>query len=256
MAQQIGILIDLLGFSEAVLSADNERTDTLLRLIQKIATLQGKFNLEGEPMPDGSYRFHGIRPEVTTFSDLLFASFPLPEIDPVLAPVIADMWLQEAERWVGVVAAEALDVDLLVRGGVAVGDLFHDQATSITFGKVLVEAHALESRCAKNPRILLSTRLCSSINADQRRHLLADTDGKYRLNYFKRMFAHVAGGSRDAGKWADDRIAMMDKTIIALKSLDKPDPADKWIWYRNEFVGGAIRERVLRVENAGHLIPK
>jgi hypothetical protein len=50
-----------------------------------------------------------------------------------------------------------LDLGVLVRGGVAIGPLYHD--ASIVFGPALVEAYHLESRCAKFPRILVSESL-------------------------------------------------------------------------------------------------
>jgi len=51
-------------------------------------------------------------------------------------------------------AMALLDLGVLVRGGVALGPLYHDG--SVVFGPAIIEAYHLESRCAKFPRILVS----------------------------------------------------------------------------------------------------
>lgn len=246
MDQHVALLIDLLGFSEAVLTWNTEQTDMLLGFVESISTLQGGFNLDGESLPDGGYRFHRIRPEVTTFSDLLFASFPMPEADVVLTPIIADMWLQEIERWTGVIAVEALKIGMLVRGGLALGRLHHHQASSITFGPALVEAYELESRKAVYPRIILSEHLCSQLAPDQKQRLLQDKDGLLHLDYFKAMFVHaVQAGPHfidNARAWLKAEVEKIDVNSARLLGLGRSRQAEKWEWLKSELLNAATRQ--------------
>lgn len=245
--QHIALLIDLLGFSDAVLTWNTEDTDTLLHFVERISILQGSFNLDGESTPEGGYKFHGIRPEVTTFSDLLFASFPVPEADMTLTPIITDMWLQEIERWTGVIAAEALKIGMLVRGGLVLGPLHHDQARSITFGPALVEAHELESRQAVHPRVLLSKRLCATLADDQKQRLLCDKDGLLHLDYFKAMFNHAVQGPdfvENARLWLKAEIEKIDANSARLSRLGHARQAAKWEWFKSALLSAGKRRGV------------
>jgi hypothetical protein len=51
-------------------------------------------------------------------------------------------------------AMALLDLGVIVRGAVAMGELYHD--ASVVFGPAIIEAYHLETRCAKFPRILVS----------------------------------------------------------------------------------------------------
>ena len=242
MERHIALLLDLLGFSKAVLAGDVDRVDALLHFVQRLANLRGKFNLEGQSLPDGSYRFSGIRPEVTTFSDLLLLSFPLPAAGPQsLTPILADMWLQEAEKWVAFVATEALNLGLLVRGALALGPLYHDQ--TVAFGSALIEAHELESRAAVNPRVLLSTTLCNAMETDQTRRLLRDRDGRMHLNYFRGIFdVAVLGGPEfldNARNWLQQKVVAIDQNTKTLSDRDLGGPAAKWVWFKYELLKAA-----------------
>jgi hypothetical protein len=50
-----------------------------------------------------------------------------------------------------------MDLGVLVRGGISIGPLYHDN--NIVFGPALIEAYRLESRVAKSPRILVSGKV-------------------------------------------------------------------------------------------------
>ncbi len=252
MERHIALLIDLLGFSDAVLTSNTQQTDSLLKFVRRIATLQGRFNLDGEAPPDGGLIFRSIRPEVTTFSDLLFLSFPLPEVSaevpPVLTQIIADMWLQEVERWTGVIAVEALKIGMLIRGGLALGALYHDQTESVTFGPALVQAHELESRDAVYPRVLLSRELRDKLSSDPKQRLLRDKDGLLHLDYFKPMFDHaIPKGPRfldDARAWLNINVGKIEANSAALSDRGRLRQASKWDWFKSELVDAAKRRGI------------
>jgi hypothetical protein len=94
----------------------------------------------------------GIPPEETqavidfrsyTFSDCIVLS----ERGAMVAPLMVA---------VSRLTMALLQVDILVRGGIAIGKLHHDDA--VVFGPALIEAYQLERTCAKYPRVLLSDR--------------------------------------------------------------------------------------------------
>src|SRR2546426_3373667 len=51
-------------------------------------------------------------------------------------------------------AMALLELDVLIRGGIAQGSLYHDD--TVVFGPALVEAYTLESKRAKFPRVIVS----------------------------------------------------------------------------------------------------
>ena len=57
-------------------------------------------------------------------------------------------------RWFGDIALEALGVGCLLRGGVTIGPLFHENG--VVFGGGLVQAYRMESDGARYPRIIVS----------------------------------------------------------------------------------------------------
>jgi hypothetical protein len=79
-----------------------------------------------------------------------------------------------------------------VRGGMAIGPLYIDD--NIVFGPALVDAYTLESKYARDPRVVLSTevtRMCKShlrfyaepFKSPQNGYVLIDTDGHSYINY-------------------------------------------------------------------------
>src|ERR1700756_3728702 len=54
----------------------------------------------------------------------------------------------------GMIAARAFALGFLIRGGIALGGLYH--SSDIVFGEALIDAYRLESKVAVYPRILIS----------------------------------------------------------------------------------------------------
>lgn len=94
-------------------------------------------------------------PQITQFSDSLLISV-LPEKGLGLSSLFSTI------RVIGMQLAQA---GLLVRGGIAYGDLIHKG--SMVYGQALVDAYKLESERAVHPRIVLSDDLARELSSGQ-----------------------------------------------------------------------------------------
>jgi len=251
MAGELGpawvFFLDLLGFSDATRNWRGEKAGELLELLVELSSLRGTFNLDGHPQPDGSYKFHDIRPEFSTFSDCIVGSFNMPDSEgnAALEAAFIDMWLHETTRWISVIAARLLRIGLLVRGGLTMGNIYH--ANGVVFGEGLVEAYTLESRVANYPRVILAPTLAERLTSDHKKKLLLDHDGLFHINYFCQLFDQAVKPGKDflddATKWADEAQREIDARIEELNSADRIAEAAKWAWFREAF-GNARRARI------------
>ncbi len=79
---------------------------------------------------------------------------------------------------------------LMLRGGIAVGDVYHDD--EVVFGPGLVKAYELESKAAFYPRILIgeedleqAVKSCSEVSQQvNKQYFVPDCDGKLFLDTF------------------------------------------------------------------------
>lgn len=138
--------IDILGFKDLV--AD---TETDARKLQHLtAALDGLYNRIWLWEADGSYSSFAF----TQFSDSIVISS--------LAGT-ADSFEMLQQLLLGVM--ELVDsYDVLVRGGIARGQLIHDSVMVV--GPAMVEAYHLESKKAIYPRIIIAKELRAQIEQD------------------------------------------------------------------------------------------
>jgi hypothetical protein len=242
--RRLVFFLDFLGFSDATKNWRGDRANALLDLLVQVSSLKGSFNLQGHSQRDGSYRFHDIRPEVSTFSDCIFGSFHMPtDGGGMIESLVLDMWLQETVKWVGTIAKRALEIGLLVRGGLTIGNIYH--ADSVVFGEALVDAYTLESRIASNPRVVVSPSIVPALTEDHMSRLLKDKDGFFHVNYFREMVATAGepgpGFLDNALSWANSRLVEIDNRIAALNSERRYADAGKWAWFRGEFIEAATK---------------
>lgn len=105
------------------------------------------------------------------------------------------------------------DHGILVRGGMAVGPLYHDQ--QVVYGPALVDAYLLESREAKTPRILIreedlepALKSCGKSSRELNRvRFLRGEDGKLFLHTFE-----------------DFDLPSLEKCLERVKKMDRTDP--------------------------------
>ncbi len=129
--KRIVAFLDILGFSTMI---EDSKVDTLLRNKIKRATeiIRESVNM------DETGRI------VSTFSDSAVISYPLNKYSSLFYLLNDIIHLQLKLGAIGV----------MFRGGIAVGDCFHDG--SIIFGPAMNEAYRLESEVAKWPRVVIS----------------------------------------------------------------------------------------------------
>jgi len=228
--------VDFLGFSDAVKGWDEKKAPALLQLLRRLAASQSSHSIEGAPEADGSYKIK-ISPELTTFSDLVVVSYRMAALDEVEAHIQTqldslwiDMILQEVQRLTGAIARHALEIGLLVRGGLSFGELYHEGP--VVIGKAMIDAYQLESHVAGYPRIVVDPRLYARIPETSRiTRLLSDTDGMLHVNYFEEMLLRAGP---DAASWLHSSLQKIDDNIEAHRAGVRFGPLAKWTWLRRQ----------------------
>lgn len=69
------------------------------------------------------------------------------------------LWLLQAQKLVAAIAAAALKLGVLIRGGATVEQLHHEQG--VVLGEAMVEAYQLESSVSIYSRITVSRKIYS-----------------------------------------------------------------------------------------------
>lgn len=90
----------------------------------------------------------------TQFSDSIVLSFPWKKDDWQLVAVFKSI------KMIQVVLL--YQFNLLLRGGIVIGDILHTD--KILIGPAMIDAYALESKCANSPRIVLDPKVVTEFN--------------------------------------------------------------------------------------------
>lgn len=232
MDEHLTLYVDFLGTRAAISEWDKQKLDSLTRLLHGVANLRSDFASLSES-PTGSGTQVKIQPVVTTFSDHLVISYPL----EILAKTFlgdACIRLTNVQGLTASIAALAMKLGLLIRGGLAVGPLHHEQG--VVLGPALVEAYCLESRVAIYPRIAVSRKIYTEArkSAYAPQVLLTDQDGIAHLNYFSRL---ITVGPK-FGEQFDDWLNRIQNTIKGnverFEREEKWNQLSKWAWFRNQ----------------------
>ena len=131
--------MDILGFSEAVRTWDSQRIGSLLRLLGESA--EGEVNVDDWPA--------GLARTIA-FSDNVVRVCPIDSENPYGALFHELLSLVHVQ-------AEVVQHGIILRGGMAVGDIHFSGA--MIFGPALVRAYELESQFAVHPRIVLDPKV-------------------------------------------------------------------------------------------------
>lgn len=129
--------VDFLGFSEASLDVDEQKRVKVLGLLRALVALRSEFSATAQEGPGSKTYF--IRPAISTFSDHIVISFGLETLRKVLSDDGTALFaFGQLTDLVGVIAAHALRLGFLIRGGATIGKLYH--AGGVVFGEALVVA--------------------------------------------------------------------------------------------------------------------
>ncbi len=168
-------ILDLLGASEQICSANSERTmSIMLHIFTSAKDYWHSFN----SAPDISSNIKFV-----TFSDNIAMALKLPNNmdDKTMIDAIKNFII-----YISVFQGVALFYKLLFRGGIAIGNLYINQRKNFIWGKALVDAHILEEKSALYPRVVLSHQLSQLEFPDDVR-ILKDFDGLFFVDYLTKV---------------------------------------------------------------------
>jgi hypothetical protein len=243
--EQFTAFVDFLGFSEASRSTDDATRLKVLSLLLSLSKLRGEFDLQSIAQENG--KTHLIKPAVSTFSDHIVISYPVQPIRTEIEPqehVAAFLIMTQFSQLLVRIAAAALRIGFLIRGGATIGKLFHGRG--VVFGEALVEAFEIESRTSIYPRVVLSPRLTGRSDWIQNQiDITKCNDGLYHFDYFKMLILGAAipgptfGPSTKA--WFDDVNLIVARNLTELESNGRLNELAKWAWFAREFRSGLER---------------
>ncbi len=137
--------IDILGFSEMV----DKSIDKVILALRYVKLFRDSYCR----LPATGYvgEFMDIFPEATMFSDSIVLSHAID----------ADFDFYSFVLYIAELQMELLKKGIIVRGGIEIGKLYHDDA--FIFGEGLIDAYRMESKFAIYPRILVGEKILSKI---------------------------------------------------------------------------------------------
>lgn len=183
----IVVFLDILGFKSMIQSIgsnkDVKNVFDILTYLEAWNTQDGlnKFIEEKDFINEiylqrKSVNFKQIQKEIriTYFSDSLVITLPYRggEFQNKLFLTI---------RTIAYLCSKLAIANFFVRGGIAVGDMFHE--TNIFFGPAFLEAYKLESEIANYPRIILSKEILQLVSQSDIPYLKTDVDGLIHVDW-------------------------------------------------------------------------
>jgi hypothetical protein len=226
---QIVLFLDFLGFGEASVQFDDNLQSQLLALLQSIAGLRSEFEVDAEHREDGSSQYR-VRPTISTFSDHIVISYPFERIkmgDNSFGEIVV---INQLHRYISVIAASALKIGFLIRGGIARGMLYH--ANGVVFGEAMVRAYQLESKVAVYPRVVVADNLIGGPEAKYAPWLRRDFDGLFCVDYFFHLIWHGSlpgdNFARNTKAWYGELVSKLKSEISKLEGPGKLAQRAKW----------------------------
>jgi len=216
--KHIVALIDILGFKQAM--ADETFSEKILENFQQIKNYFSNKN------------YTETKSTISIFSDTIIISIHEKLLNNNFFPKDA---IFEISYLIQKMANLIINKGLLLRGAITFENFYHKD--NVLFGSALIDAHILESRVAKYPRILASKKLieflsCSQHNEMENYFLKDDEDGLYYLDYLPSALAHCCQNG------IYQRI--IKKTILLLANTPEKDVhsskiLEKWRWFNNYY---------------------
>jgi hypothetical protein len=221
----ICVFMDILGFVELQSSAEKDGTESQLfnRVHKSIKTKLSELN--DNIVPNGKWK-------LKVFTDNIILGYPIrfehhEDVISSIAECIANYQLGMAKD------------GFFVRGGLALGNLFMDE--HIAYGQALIESYKLESKSARDPRIIVSKTIQKLIiehfgyyaypeMAPQNDIFKLDTDGQIFINYLYPCFEEMAHNAP-----ADIDSLTIHKSHIedGLRTITSPTAWAKYSWLAN-----------------------
>jgi hypothetical protein len=179
-----------------------------------------------------------VTPAISTFSDHVVMSFSLDTMRGLQpgSGTPLNMVFYFAQRLVATIAAQAVRLGFLVRGGAAIGKSYH--ANGVVFGEALVEAVNLEAHTAVYPRVVLSPTVVHGMVSDQPAVSLED-DGIHCLDYIPQMMVYAARPGdhwqAEVKQWLEETIAVVGAALETHAREGRIKEFAKWTWFAKRF---------------------
>lgn len=141
--KRIVAFIDILGFKSLI-----EETQKPDCMPEKVENIRDAFSYIYNMLEEHYTKEQVQEINYSTFSDCIVFSFPIRQNDSLFFSLLPLVWLQAELMW---------KHDMLLRGAITVGDIYHDD--KMVFGPAMVEAHELEGKKAIYPRIILDNKI-------------------------------------------------------------------------------------------------
>jgi hypothetical protein len=247
-SQAVVTFIDILGFSDLIEESrhhknkDRDRVDKILRVLKELkrasnVTSRVRFDDEGN---ETALLF------ADNFSDCLVRSTPIDYPSDELEAIQAEILLLSSIQ-----SAVTTKENMMIRGGMAMGELYREKNGEFLFGPALVDAYQLEKK-AVVPRIVIDQQIVKSMT-EYESDLLAnyvkqDADGIAFVDY-------LYGAYSDFGRWpitgVDDRDQLVaehrdaverNNTQLQTKSIDVRLKAHWMANYHNQMIDRAVND--------------
>lgn len=197
LKNHIVAFIDLLGFS-AMVSHDCEKPNGEQKYISKLFDIHKRTKEISLGLPGMS---------LTQFSDSVVLSIPYSaENFNSICKIISDFQY------------ELLMSGILCRGGISYGK--HFSTEDFLFSNGLIDAFHIESKLAKNPRVVISKSLIELVfgsgNNIESQIIIQEDDGLFFLDYLN-------------GQTLDENKAVLEK-ILPLQLSENPSIRSKHLW--------------------------
>ncbi|CAG7611045.1 hypothetical protein PAESOLCIP111_01324 [Paenibacillus solanacearum] len=134
--ERVVVFIDILGFREHIKKSVNDA--------EYFVKLRDTLNIISELKDESDDE---TRRQITVFSDSIVISYPVQLPGAVFGCLLDVVHIQ----------LEMMRMGILMRGGIAVGQLCHND--NIVYGPAMVEAYELESKAAIYPRVIVSPKV-------------------------------------------------------------------------------------------------
>jgi hypothetical protein len=243
--EQFTVFVDFLGFSEVSSRTDDTTRREILGLLLALSALRGDFGVQSAVIETN--KTTTIKPAISTFSDHIVISFPLEPIykdaefdEHIGAFIILNQFSSLLSR----LAAAALRIGFLIRGGATIGNLYH--ASGVVFGEALVEAFQIESRTSVYPRVVVSSRITSRPKwIDNQPFVVKDSDGLYHFDYFKMLLLSASPPGENFRKntkeWLDHIVPLIARNLTELENAGRLNELSKWAWFAHQLRQGIGR---------------
>lgn len=238
--EQFTAFIDFLGFSEVSKETDDTSRLKVLNLLLSLSALRSEFAIQSAPIESGGTS-HRIIPAISTFSDHIVISYPLERIARDVGPssndrAVAFFILSGFSRLLRSIAAAALRLGFLIRGGATIGMLYHSRG--VVFGEAMIEAFEIESRIAVYPRVVLSQRITSRPTWAAHNEIIVGNDGLHHLDYFTMLLLSAAQPGNDYAQrtkaFFNDVVSVVAAKLSEFQRDGRLKELAKWTWFARE----------------------